>query len=116
MNTLRVVTSLIAFVPLAGALAAEPAMSSDANAESVAKLKSRLPSTLGFQVDDVRMTDEGVSCISYRVANDNGGVSSAKAVVQGEKVLRSTSRTTDFADAWNSKCAGAGGTAKASGT
>ena len=115
MNTFRVVASLIAFAPLTAALAADPAMSSDANSEPVAKLKSRLTNTLGFQVDDVLMTDDGVACISYRVANDNGGVSSAKAVVEGEKVLRSTSRTTDFADAWNSKCAGAGGSAKPSG-
>jgi hypothetical protein len=60
-------------------------------------------------VDNVHMTDDGVACINYRVGNDNGGESRAKAVVEGEKVLRSTSRNSDFAKAWNSKCAASGG-------
>ena len=55
------------------------------------------------------MTDGGIACITYRVANDNGGESRAQAVVEGEKVLRSTSRSTEFANAWNTKCAGSGG-------
>ena len=107
MNTLRIAASLIALAPLTAALAGDPS-TADANSESVAKLKSRLPNTMGFKVDDVRTTGDGVSCISYRFSNDNGGESHAKAVVEGEKVLRSTSRTADFADAWNSKCAGSG--------
>jgi hypothetical protein len=105
MNTFRVVASLIAFAPLTAAIAGDPAPA-DANAESVAKLKSHLSNTMGFKVDDVRMTGDGVACISYRISNDYGGESHAKAVVEGEKVLRSTSRTQDFANAWNSKCAG----------
>jgi hypothetical protein len=55
-------------------------------------------------VDDVKMND-GVACITYRVNNDTGGESRAQAVVEGDKVLRSTSRSTKFAKAWNSKCA-----------
>jgi len=105
MKTSSTIALLVALVPLA-AVAGEPATSSAASSEPVETLKSRLTSKSGFKVDDVRMTDGGVACIKYRVANDNGGESRAQAVVEGEKVLRSTSRSKEFADAWNSKCAG----------
>lgn len=51
------------------------------------------------------MTDSGVACIAYRVNNDMGGKTRAQAVVEGDKVLRSSSRNSKFANAWNSKCA-----------
>jgi hypothetical protein len=107
---LRLVALPLALVPLAGIAADDPSAnaSSEANSESIAALKSSLPSTSGFEVDDVRVTDSGVTCISYRVRNDLGGETRAKAVVEGDKVLRSTSRTSRFAKAWNGKCVGAG--------
>jgi hypothetical protein len=110
MKTSSKIALLVALAPLA-AVANEPATSGAAS-EPVETLKSRLPSKAGFKVDDVRMTDGGIACIKYRVANDNGGESRAQAVVEGEKVLRSTSRSTEFANAWNTKCAGVGGGTK----
>lgn len=103
MNTLRTLIALpLALVPFTGALADDSTAS-----EPVEKLKSSLQSTVGFEVDNVKMND-GVACITYRVSNDTGGESRAQAVVEGEKVLRSTSRSTKFAKAWNSKCASGG--------
>jgi hypothetical protein len=58
-------------------------------------------------VDDVRTTESGVTCITYRIRNDSGGESRAQAVVDGDKVLRSTTRSTRFEKAWNDKCVGA---------
>jgi len=110
MKTSSTIALLVALVPLAAG-ADEPA-TSGAGSEPVELLKSRLPSKAGFKVDDVQMKDGGVACITYRVANDTGGESRAQAVVEGEKVLRSTSRSTEFAKAWNSKCAGSGGGTK----
>lgn len=97
--TVSFIALVAAFVPLTGA-------GSEATSDSVAVLKSSLPNSSGFAVDDVRVTDAGVACISYRVNNDMGGTSRAKAVVEGDKVLRSTSRSPKFQRAWNEKCAG----------
>ena len=91
----------LAFVPLAG-IADEVSAEGSAPVQT---LKSSLPSTMGFKVDKVHMTDAGVACIKYRLANNTGGERRAMAVVEGDKVLRSTSGTTDFEKAWNSKCA-----------
>jgi hypothetical protein len=55
----------------------------------------------------VREGSDGVSCITYRVSNEMGSVSKAHAVVDGEKVLRSSARSKDFEKAWNSKCVAA---------
>jgi hypothetical protein len=98
----------LAFVPVSGALA-DDRTKADEDSPAVVTLKSSLSSTRGFEVEDVRMTDSGVACIKYRVPNDSGGETHAQAVVEGEKVLRSTTRSTQFAKAWNSKCAGADG-------
>jgi hypothetical protein len=103
---LRLIALPVAFAPLAGALAEDRAASADSE-PSVAALKSSLPSSVGFEVDDVRLTESGVACITYRVRNDSGGESRAKAVVEGDKVLRSTARNTRFERAWNDKCVGA---------
>ena len=106
--TVSFIALAAAFVPLTGALAEDrdPPAGSEATSDSVAALKSSLPSSSGFAVDDVHVTDAGVACISYRVNNDMGGTSRAKAVVEGDKVLRSTSRSPKFQKAWNEKCAG----------
>ena len=90
------------------ALAEDPAKRDDSsNSAAVETLRSSLPSTAGFEVDDVRVGEGGVSCITYRVSTDRGGETRAHAVVDGEKVLRSTSRSRSFESAWNDKCAGA---------
>lgn len=73
---------------------------------SVEILRTSLQNNAGFELQDARMTDDGIACIVYRVHNERGGVSRALAVVQGEKVLVSTSRSRSFERAWNSKCAG----------
>jgi hypothetical protein len=103
MNRKHVVAFALVLAPLP-ALPAEPAPS-DASSAAVATLKSSLPSKQGFTVDLVHMTDAGVACIAYRVNNDMGGKTRAQAVVEGQTVLRSTSRNSKFANAWNSKCA-----------
>jgi hypothetical protein len=103
MNRKNAVAVALLIAPLT-AFAEKPA-SSDASAAAVATLKASLPSKQGFEVDLVHMTDAGVACIAYRVSNDTGGKSRAQAVVEGDKVLRSTSRNSKFANAWNSKCA-----------
>jgi hypothetical protein len=90
-----------ALVPMTAAVAA------DSTSDPVEALKASLQTTVGFEVDDVRTSESGASCIRYRVTNDTGGESKAQAVVDGNEVLRSTSRSTKFAKAWNSKCAGA---------
>lgn len=72
-----------------------------ANSPAVEALKSSLGSTVGFEVRDVRQGDDGVTCIVY----SDEDTSKAYAVVDGEKVLRSSSRSKSFERAWNEKCA-----------
>jgi len=91
-------------LPLALAISAG-AFAADESSPAVEKLKASLTSTIGFQVDSERQGSDGSSCISYRVENDNGGSSKALAVVQGDKVLNSTSRSRSFEKAWNTNCA-----------
>ena len=104
----RLIALPLALALCAGAFANDDDMRKDSatNSDAVEKLKSSLPSSAGFEVDDVRMGD-GVTCITYRVDNDRGGETRAQAVVEGDKVLRSTSRSKSFEKAWNGKCAGA---------
>jgi len=102
MNASRAIALLIALAPLIGV--ADEGTNSGADSEHIATLKSSLPSTMGFKVDNVHMTDAGVACITYRITNDKGGESRAQAVVEGDKVLRSTSRSSQFAKAWNTQC------------
>jgi len=101
-----VVTLPLALLLSVGVVAAESPTSSDPAA--VETLKTKLPSTLGFHVDNIRTSTDGVSCITYRVDNGSGGTKHEQAVVEGDKVLRSTPGNTRFAKEWNSKCAKAG--------
>ena len=101
MKTTHAVALLVAFVPLV-AIADEPVAGADSS--EVAALKADLPSTLGFKVDKVKMTDAGVACIKYRVSNNKGGESPGMAVVEEGKVLRSQNGNSAFEKAWNSKC------------
>lgn len=77
------------------------------SSEAVATLKSRLgTSARGFEVEDVRTSSTGASCITYRVDKASGtGETRARAVVKGDKVVRSTSGTRDFENAWREHCA-----------
>src|SRR5262245_13798818 len=95
-------------LPVALAFAAS-AMAADSTTDdaAVAKLKSRLSSTSGFEVENVQAGANGVSCIVYR----QGGETKNYAVVDGDKVLRSTSRSKEFENAWKEKCVGGGDTA-----
>jgi hypothetical protein len=107
MNTFRIVTAIsLGFAISSAASAAGQAMNADSPA--VEKLKSHLPSTVGFEVKDVRTGTDGTSCITYVVDNGNGGSSTQHAVVEGDKVLRDTTGNTRFASSWNKKCAKAG--------
>jgi len=96
---------LLMALPLALAVSAVALADNDASVET---LKAALPSTHGFEVEDVRMGDDGASCITYRVANDLEGESRLRAVVKGDKVLREVPGNAKFAKAWNSQCAGKG--------
>jgi hypothetical protein len=78
----------------------------DENSAAVDTLKSALPNSYGFEVEDVRTASDGSACITYRVGNDQNGVSRNRAVVKGDKVLRESTGNTRFAKAWNSSCAG----------
>jgi hypothetical protein len=93
-----VLTASLACLPLSAALA------DDRESASIEALKSSLRNPSGFEVDKVRVTDAGVACITYRVDNDNGGEMRAHAVVEGDKVLRSSIGNTRFEKAWKSKC------------
>ena len=107
-NSLRLAVLPNALALCAGALAnTETPTESTTSSDAVATLKSALPSTAGFAVEKVRTSDSGAACITYRVNNDKGGESRAHAVVQGTKVLRSSSRSKDFEKAWNSQCVAA---------
>lgn len=91
----------------AGALANDsPTANSAAASSAVEALKASLKGETGFEVNKVHVTDDGTACIKYSVAGDKSQETHAQAVVEGDKVLRSTSRSKEFANAWNNKCAG----------
>jgi hypothetical protein len=100
------VSTAIAFS--AGAFANDdPAMNSSSANSAVEALKASLKGESGFQVDKVVMSDDGAACIVYRVAGGTtGSVTRAQAVVEGDKVLRSSTRSPEFEKAWKDKCAG----------
>lgn len=108
MNTWTRLLALPAIL-LPMASLADETMSSDETA-AVEKLKSNLRASAGFEVDRVHMTDAGVACITYRVGNATGGETRGHAVVDGDKVLRSTIGNTRFERAWKEKCAAPDGT------
>jgi hypothetical protein len=102
----RLIALPVALALAAGAYAGDPKTEKTANhSDAVETLKSRLgTSAAGFEVKDVQVAPSGASCITYSVNNSTGGETRAKAVVQGDKVLRSTSRSDDFQEAWNTNC------------
>jgi hypothetical protein len=82
------------------------AFADDTDSAAVETLKSALPNTLGFEVENVRTASDGSACITYRVANEQNGTSRNRAVVKGDKVLRESTGNTRFAKAWNGSCVG----------
>ena len=102
----RLIALPIALAFSLGAFANDATTDSAAATSAVEALKSSLKGETGFQVEKVHVTDDGTACIKYTVAGDKSQDTHAQAVVQGDKVLRSTGRSKEFADAWNSKCAG----------
>jgi hypothetical protein len=110
MNKRMLIALPLALALSAGAFANDPeSKTSGMGSESaVETLKSSLTNINGFEVQDVREGDDGATCITYRVSNDQNGLSQARAVVEGDKVLRETTGNTRFAKAWNSKCANKG--------
>lgn len=113
MDTLKwIIASAVVVAPLSSALAETPA-SSDASTTAVDTLRASLGGKGAIDVENVHMTDDGVACIDYRGPNNSGGMSKSKAVVQGDKVLRSSVGNDRFADAWNEHCAGTRAASKA---
>jgi hypothetical protein len=99
---MKLVIATSAILVVAAALAVEPAPSaSDTTSASVAALKSNLGNPKGLQIDEVRVTDDGVACIEYHVSKTRG-----HAVVQDEEVLKSPSDAERFDEAWNEHCLG----------
>ena len=110
-NTNRFFTLALALLLYGASHANQPGILANTTmtpGDSVRTLRASLRNDAGFELRDARMTEDGVACISYRVNSDRGGETRALAVVQGEKVLVSTSRSRSFAKAWNSKCAAIG--------
>jgi hypothetical protein len=78
----------------------------DATSASVAKLRASLGNTSGFEVDEVRITGDGIACIDYRTRAGDGAQSKGHAVVQGDEVLRNATDSERFEKAWNDHCLG----------
>jgi hypothetical protein len=78
----------------------------DADA-SIAALESSLGGAHDLEVDEVRLTGDGVACIEYRVRDAAGNQDRGHAVVQGEQVVRSPGDGPHrFEQAWDAHCLG----------
>lgn len=91
----------------AGALAGDKShKQSVSDSDAIERVKDTLTNINGFEVEDVRTGDGGVACVTYHVTNDQNGLSQARAVVSGDKVLHEVNGNARFEEAWNGKCAG----------
>jgi hypothetical protein len=113
MNTKRqMFASTLALVPIAlvpvSALATglETRESESPTALAVAALKTNLGESAPVEVDEVRVTSNGVACIDYRIGTAEGAKSVGHAVVQGGEVLKSSSDAKRFEEEWNKHCLG----------
>jgi hypothetical protein len=109
MNTRTfLIASTVAFLPVTGALAAERDTrdGTEVTAASVAALKASVGNSAGLEVDEVRVTDDGIACIDYRTSNSQGRKSPGHAIVQGNEVLKSSSGDERFEKAWTKHCLG----------
>ena len=114
MSKTKLLISTSAILAVAAALAASPEGSdnSNATAAAVAALKANLGNPPGLSVDEVRVTDDGVACIDYRLSDGvSDGVSNGEgkvpghAVVQRDEVLKSSAGDR-FQKAWDEHCLG----------
>jgi hypothetical protein len=100
---MHVVAIVSAFAPWAAFAAG------DATDESVATLRASL-GAVAVEVDEVRITGDGVACIDYRVRGAGGGESRGHAVVRGKDVQRSPAApgadAQVFEKAWSDHCLG----------
>jgi hypothetical protein len=91
------------------ALAAAAALASgDATDAPIRALEASLGDTKP-EIDEVRITNDGVACIAYRTAGGDGRQDRGHAVVQGSEVLRSPAPDADaqkFEAAWSRHCLG----------
>jgi hypothetical protein len=78
----------------------------DATSAGVAALKKDLGDAAGLEIDEVRVTSAGVTCIDYRLSDGKGGNSAGHAVVRGDEVLKSSSGGERFEKEWNQHCLG----------
>ena len=102
MSVTKLILATSAILVVAAALAVEPAPSaSDTTATSVAALKANLGNPKGLEIDEVRVTDDGVACIEYHVSKSRG-----HAVVKDDEVLKSPSDAERFDEVWNKHCLG----------
>ena len=90
----------------AGAFAGDKSHQSMSDSDAVERVKDTLTNINGFETEDVRMGDDGVTCVTYHVTNDQNGLSQRRAVVDGDKVLHEVKGNDKFERAWNGKCAG----------
>ena len=94
------------------AAAREGGPDTDATTKAVAKLEARLGES-EIQVDEVRITEDGVACIDFHSTGPSKRA--AHAVVQGEKLLvSSNSDKNGFEKAWEEHCLGPRGGATSS--
>ena len=93
-------------VASAAALLPIIATGGDATAAAIAALEQHLGKSSGLEVQEVRVTSSGVSCIEYRVNDAQGGKRPEHAVVRGTEVLRSTSGDERFQKEWDQHCLG----------
>ena len=102
------IASTVSLLPIAGAFAVDRDSrdGTEVTASSVAALKASLGNSAGLEVDEVRVTDDGVACIDYRVRNAQGAKTPGHAVVQGKEVLKSPSGDERFEKAWTEHCLG----------
>jgi hypothetical protein len=104
MDTLkRIIASSVVVVPLSVAFAQTPT-GNDASAAAVEKLRASVKG--GVEVENIRMSEDGVACIQYRGPNYAGSMTNGYAVVQGDKVYKSSIGNTRFEEAWKEHCAG----------
>jgi hypothetical protein len=102
------IASTVAFLPVTDVIAAERDTrdGTEVTAASVAALKASVGNSADLEVDEVRVTDDGIACIDYRMSTGQGRKSPAHAIVQGKEVLKSSSGDERFDKAWTKHCLG----------
>jgi len=101
-SLVRCCLTVLAHAPLAAVAAGNDRKIADA------ALEASLGAPRNVEVDEVRITGDGVACIEYRV-QEAGRQTRGHAVVQGKDVLRSPSGSNDtdrFEKAWREHCLG----------